>query len=121
MVWAGIFCTEAQIQSKEGAKVSASVTEAMHNQWVAEAESYINNLTRINFSDSFAGSLNVDVKATLTAAASSYAAMLGIAYDMSGYTSRTEAEMMINLNKTIWDECLAILLDQATITFINGA
>lgn len=117
MAWTGTFCVEADIQAKEGAGVSASVSEAMHNEWMKQVEGYINVLCRHNFVDDFS-SLDEDVQGILEEAASSLCACYGIAYDMSGYTSRIEAENMINLNMWRFEKAIELLQDQKSVTFM---
>lgn len=93
----GIFATTAQIGYKAGANKSAvSSAEAYTNNFIFQAESYINSRTLYNWSDSYA-TLNVDVKGLLNDAGASYAAISVIQYDMSGFTSRQEALIMINI------------------------
>lgn len=120
MAYTGIFCTEAEAQSKEGANVSASVTEAMHNLWAAEVESFINAATRYNWTDAYTG-LNEDVKGILAEAASNLMGIYGISYDMAGYTSRGEAEDMITILRDRANWAIKILQDKKAQDFINGA
>lgn len=120
MAWTGTFCTEAEIQAKEGANVSASVTEAMHNNWIAEIQSYVNTLCRYNFTDEYS-SLNADVQGILNMIASCYCAIQGISYDMSGYTSRIEAENMINILMYQMNRALDLIKDQKAVTYMDGA
>lgn len=120
MAYTGIFCTEAEITSREGAGVSSSVTEAMHNSSAAMAESFINVTTRYNWSDAYSG-LNADVKAVLSETAACLAAINGIEYDMSGYTSRGEAESMITTLRDIALRNISILRDIKAQTFMQGA
>lgn len=117
----GIFCTQADVQRKAGAGASATATaEAYTNHFIGEAESEINVLTRYNWSDDYA-SLNGDVKEILRQAASNLAAIYVISYDMSGYTSRTEAENIVNILRDSYLRCLSILRDKKAQTFIQGA
>ncbi len=91
MTHTGIFATAAECISKAGENVDITGwVEANINQWCAEAESFINCLSRYNWSDGYAG-LNVDVKKILTEAESNLVAMYGISYNMSGFTTRIEA------------------------------
>lgn len=120
MAYTGIFATEAEIEMKEGANVSTSVTEAMHNAFIAQAESSINAATRYNWTDVY-GTLNVDVKRILSEAASNLAAIYGITYDMSGYTSRGEAESMITILRDGYLRNISILRDIKTQTFMENA
>src|SRR3990167_5025435 len=69
--------------------------------WIVEAEAYINMLTRNNYVDDWA-TLNTASRRLLQEIASSYAAVYAIQYDMSGFTSRQEAEAKINvLNNSV--------------------
>jgi predicted butyrate kinase (DUF1464 family) len=117
----GIFCTTAEVGYKAGAKASAtSKAEAYTNSYVAQAESTINTMCRYNFSDNYAG-LNADVKGILKQVASDLAAIYVINYDLSGFTSRIEAEDMINVLRDSALRGLSILRDKKTQDFINGA
>ena len=117
----GIFCTTAEVQRKTGANASATANvEAYINDYVTQAESEINALTRYNWSDAYAG-LNADVKGILKQAASNLAAMYVIQFDMSGFSSRYEAETMLDVLRDAYLRNLSVLRNKATETFINGA
>lgn len=117
----GIFCTTAEVERKAGANCSAtSKAEAYTNDYVTQAESEINAACRYNFSDNYA-TLNADVKGILKQAASNLAAIYVIQYDMSGFTSRIEAEDMINVLRDGYLRCISLLRDKKTQTFLNGA
>ena len=117
----GIFATTAEVARKAGANASAiSVAEAYVNDYMTQAESVINCMTRYNWSDAYTG-LNVDVKGVLKAAGSDLAAIYVIEYDMSGFTSRTEAEDMITVLRDGIQRNLAVLRDKKYTTFINKA
>lgn len=117
----GIFATTAEVERKAGANCSAtSKAEAYVNQYMTEAESIINCITRFNWSDAYTA-LDVDVKGILKAAASSWAAMMVIQYDMSGFSSRTEAENMINILRDDFLRNVSLLRDKKVKTFMEGA
>ena len=121
MVDTGIFATTAEVARKAGANASAtSVAEAYVNDYMTQAESLINVLCRFNFSDAYSG-LNADVKGLLKEAASNIAAIYVIQYDMSGFTSRIEAEDMINILRDAALRAISILRDKKAQDFINGA
>ena len=121
MTDSGIFATTAEIGYKAGANKSAvSAAEAYTNSFIAQAESYINTVCRYNFSDAYAA-LNVDVKGILKEAASNLAAIYVISYDMSGFTSRTEAELMINLLLVRANQCIQALVDKKAEDFVRKA
>src|SRR3990167_8903586 len=93
----GIFATTAEVGRKAGSGKSAtSSAEAYVNDFMTQAESVINTLTRYNWSDAYA-TLNADVKGILKEAASNLAAIYVIQYDMSGFASRVHAEDSINI------------------------
>lgn len=117
----GIFATTAEVSRKAGANANAtSNAEAYINDFITQAESFINAATRYNWSDAYSG-LNVDVKGILKEAASNLAAIYVILYDMSGYTSRQEAEDMITLLNLRLNACIDRLKDIKTRDFVNGA
>ena len=118
MVYTGTFCTEEEIQDVEGANVSSAVDEAFHNRQVAQAESLINARTRVNWHDIY-GTLDADTKQILAEVAASIAGSKGISYDMSGYSSRAEAETMLDLNNNVINRGLQILKEQAVKDFIK--
>lgn len=117
----GIFCTIAEVERKAGANCSAvSKAEAYVDDYTTQAESVINTMCRYNFSDNYAA-LNADVKGILKEVASDLAAMYVIQYDMSGFTSRIEAEDMINILRDAALRGLSILRDKKQQDFINDA
>jgi hypothetical protein len=121
MVDNGIFCTTAEVLRKAGANASVtSSAEAYTNDYVTQAESTINGMVRYNFSDNYA-SLNVDTRGILKEVASNLAAIYVISYDMSGFTTRTEAEDMINILRDAALRGLSILRDKKVQDFINGS
>jgi hypothetical protein len=117
----GIFATTAEVGYKAGANASATAkAEAYVNSYMTQVESQINSMCRYNFSDNYA-SLNADVKGVLKEVASNLAAIYVIQYDMSGFTSRIEAEDMINVLRDCALRGLSILRDKKTQTFLVGA
>ena len=117
----GIFATTEEVQRKAGANASSvSTTEAYINDYMTQAESLINALTRFNWSDAYTG-LNADVKGILKQVASDLAAIYCIMYDMSRFASRTEAEDMINVLRDAAMRGLSILRDKKAQDFMNGA
>jgi hypothetical protein len=112
MVDSGIFATTAEIGYKAGyGKSATSAAEAYTNSFIAQAESRINVDTEYNWSDVYS-TLNVDVKGILKEAASNLAAVYVINYDMSGYSSKAEAQSMIDVLMFNYNECIKILRDK---------
>ena len=109
---------------KAGANVDSKFTgtdaETNWNELIAQAESFINTVTRINYTDTYA-SLNADVQKILEDAAACHAAIGAIMYDMSGYTSRAEAQTMLDVNWARLMEDVNLLKDKKHTDFINSA
>jgi len=119
MAYTGIMTTEAEIDQKTGAGVSASYTDVMKTAATLQGENLVNNFSRVNYSDGYAA-LDVDVKYLLSDIVSSFVALQGIAYDMSGYTSMREAEAMLNLLRDGMLRNLSILKDKTVQVFMSG-
>ena len=116
----GIFATTAEVQRKVGAGASAtSNSETYINDFMTQAESYINVLTATNYSDTYT-TLNVDKKGILKEAASNLAAIYVVQYDISGYDSTREAENIINILWQRFVQCIKILNDSNARTFLNA-
>jgi curli biogenesis system outer membrane secretion channel CsgG len=114
----GIFATTAEVERKAGTKCSAvSKAEAYVNDYMTQVESEINASCRYNFSDNYT-SLNTDTKGLLKEIASDLAAIYVISYDMSGFTSRIEAEDMINVLRDAALRGIALLKDRKVTDFI---
>lgn len=120
----GIFATTEEVKRKVGENASTTAnTEAYINDFMTQAESYINILSGKNWSDNFAG-LNVDVKGILKEAASNLAAIYVLNYDLgaiSAITSRAEAEDRIIV---LWErlgECIETLKKIGTTSFMESA
>ena len=117
----GIFATTAEVQRKAGANASSvSNVEAYINDFMTQAESQINADTTYNWSDAYSG-LNVDVKGILKEAASNLAAMWVINYDMSGFTSRAEAQSMLDVLWNGYIQAINVLKEKQKQTFIQNA
>lgn len=117
------FCVSGATLAKAGANVADPLpmidTDYSVDVWITEAESTINVLTRTDYTTSYA-SLSDAKKKILQDVASSLSAIMAIQYDMSGYTSRVEAEDMINTLRDAALRGLGIIRDEKQQTFING-
>lgn len=120
MVYTGTIVTEAEIDLMAGENADATGdTEANRNILAAMAESYLSVLMRYNVVDNYA-TLNNDVRKILAEWAARFAGVALIAYNMAGYTSRVEAEDMINVHVNRMREIEALLWDQKSVTYIKG-
>ena len=94
--YGGTLCTLADATAKAGLNADSTATnEALVSEYVLEAEGEINAESNNNWNGLY-GALSDDVKYILTNIVSSLAAIKIIRYDMSGYTSREEAETMMD-------------------------
>jgi hypothetical protein len=97
MAEAGTLCTNSNVAYKAGTSASATSTaEEYTNVYILLAEAQLCASARYDWVTNYA-SISTIGKEILRDAASSYAAVLAINYDMSGFTSRQEALMMINI------------------------
>ena len=114
------FCVSGAMLNKAGANVNTTI----HNQsdeFINQAECLINVNSRFNFIDSYT-TLNDDVKKLLEEIASNLSAIYAISYDMSGYTSRTEAETMLDVLRDSVMRNIATLKNVSDVQpFIEGA
>ena len=119
MVDTGIFATTVEVQRKVGANASStSNVEAFINQYMTEAESKINALTKINWSNIYS-SLDVDTKGILKEAASNLAAIYVLSYDMTNFVSR-EIETRLDVLTWGFKDCIEILKQKANSDFIQS-
>jgi hypothetical protein len=122
----GIFCNQADMLRKAGANVNSNLNAAndttftYSNDFISQAESIINARTRKNWSDIYS-TLNNDIKKILKQVASDIAATYCINYDMSGYTSRVEAETMLDVLNNSINRGLQLLKDKKVETFMEEA
>jgi hypothetical protein len=122
MVDDGIYTTNAQIQARAGTNANATAKSAAEtDKYVLSVEALVNSLTRYNWSDAVTAGLNADVQGILTEASACLCAVYVVAQDMSGYSSRIEAEDLINVLRDRALFAIAILRDKKVQDFINGA
>lgn len=124
MVEGGIYTTNALVAYKIGANASAtSKAEAYTNEYIAQAEAYINVLTEKIWATNTAGfaALTVNVSKLLSEAASNIAAIYVIQYDMSGFTDRLEVENMVNILWARANQCIDLLNTKSNKDFMAAA
>ena len=120
MAHEGIFATSDEILVKAGSSYDVAITEARINALCLQVESLINVTCRYNFSDNYAA-LNADVKGILSEVASNLVAIYIINFNLNSYTTRIEAEDMINILRDASLRGLSLLRDKKQQDFINGA
>lgn len=114
------YCTSGAIVNKAGINVNsaAAASGALLQQFSDEAEAFINAVTRVNSTGSYSG-WTTATKAILQEATSCLAAMNLINYDMSGYTSRLEAQTMLDVLRDRAERCISLLNDDKVKTYIG--
>ena len=118
---AGQFASTIEVERKCGANASSvSKASGYVDDYLTQAESLINATTTFNWTDAY-DALNTDVKGILKMAASAWAAVMVIRYDMSGFTSRQEALTMINSLLHEYNTAIKELKEKDTQTFMVNA
>jgi len=117
MVEAGTLCINTDVEKYSGANGSAvSDAEAYTNVYILQAEGYLSGLVKDDIVTNYAA-YNSTAKELLREAAARLSAIGVIAYDMSGYTTRIEAEDLLTMNWRRWREIKKTLEDQKFITW----
>jgi hypothetical protein len=123
MANAGQFAQDADILLRVGTNASATVKAAgWFDTIIVDVEAIISCITRFDWvAADTATSIDAKVRGILIDTGACLAAIEGIIWDMSGFTSRVEAEDMINVLRDIALRNLAILRDKKVKEFIIGA
>lgn len=102
-----------------GELVDATYDVTMQDNVGMDAEAYITTLCRYDWVANLAN-LDANSKRLLSEFVARMIAVAGIAYNMAGFTSRIEAENMLNIH--IWriGKIEKILADQKGVTYIKG-
>jgi len=123
MADAGQFAQDADILLRVGTNASATVKAAgWFDEIILDVEAIINCMTRFDYSTADAATpLNASVRGILIDTGASLAAIQGITFDMSTFTSRIEAEDMINVLRDTALRNMSILRDKKVQEFITNA
>ncbi len=127
----GLFATSTECIAKAGSFYdSTGVDEAMINEFCLQVESYINCISRYDWSALFSApattTLNATVWHLLGEAESNLVGIYMIEHNMqglaaTGYENIVEAEDMINVLSARANTIINLLRDQKVVDFINGA
>ena len=123
MADAGQFAKDADILLRVGTNASATVKAAgWFDTIILDVEAVICCVTRFDWvAADTASAITTSVRGILIDTGACLAAIEGISWDMSGFSSRTEAENMINILRDIALRNLSLLRDKKTQDFITGA
>jgi len=119
MAYTGTIVTSAEMSFMAGELVDATGNvEANWNYLAFYAEAFLCNLVKYDIVTNWA-SISAIYKPIFTEYAARFAAIQLISYNMAGYTSRIEAEDLINIH---WARCKEIikLLEQSDIQDFIG-
>lgn len=118
---ADVFCSSLAVVRKAGGNVNTTAANsgALISQYINSAEAQICLAAKFNFLDTY-NSLDVSMAFILNDIASSLAAIPLINYNMSGYTSREEAQTMLDVNRDIAERGLKKLEDKDYVNFLNA-
>lgn len=111
-------CDSGMVKLKAGANVSTALTAANYTTLINEAENYIASATRRDYVAAYSG-LSSNKKLILEDTASCHAAIGAINYNMSGFTSRQEALIMVNILWARIMENIKLLKDKDVQGFIG--
>jgi hypothetical protein len=118
MVEAGTLAVNADVVKAAGANASATaVAEAYTNVYIKMAEGFVSGQSRYDWVTNYA-SVSTIGKELLRDVTSAYAAIKAIEYDMSGFTSLTEAQTMLDLLWNIVVEGMNLLRDESFKEFV---
>ena len=112
-------CSVYDVLQKAGANVSASGGDTVFvENFINQAEGVICARARYDFIANY-GSLNNITKYLLKQAATCLAAMYAIQYDMSSYTTRIEAETMLDVLRDGFVKAMEALEDMRVKEFLG--
>jgi len=117
MTWT--FCTSGAAIAKAGLNANSTITAsgAALANWSDEAEAYVNALSRVDLVTAYA-SLTAEGKKIADVIASSHIAQQIIAYDMAGYTSRLEAQTMLDVLENNIDRNTKLIKEGKVKTYL---
>ena len=121
MVYAANIVTEAEMVFMAGELVDATGnTDAVHTFLQDYAEAYLSDLMKFELTAAAFTALNATTKVLISEWAARMAGCDLIKYNMAGYTSRIEAEDMINILYTRAMECIETIIMQDKKDFLSG-
>jgi hypothetical protein len=105
----GTLATNGDVLKNAGANVSPTSTdEAYTNVYIKEAEGLLCTASRYDWVTNYSSVSDIG-KEILRDAVAAYAAVKAISYDMSGFTSRQEALIMVNILWAKWGKTMSLI------------
>ena len=119
MAYTGTIVTAAEMQFMAGENVDATGdVEANHNFLAGYAEAYLSSLVKYDIVTNWA-SMNSTYKKLFSEWAARFGAIALISYNMAGYTTRVDAEDLINIH-VYRMEAIENILKDASIQDFQG-
>ena len=123
----GTLCASGAAIAKAGAGMSSTINTLAGaaagtfaiDDWIEEAEGYLSALTKTDLVAGWSATSGASTAPMLTEYCSRQAAIEAIKYNMSGYTSRVEAEDLMNIHLFRMNEIVKIL-NQASVQDFMG-
>lgn len=109
----------ADISPYEGENVDTTWTDTEREEVGLQAEAFVCCLVRYDAVTNWA-TIGAIEKKLMTEYVARSIAVSGIAFNMAGFTSRIEAENMLNINIWRLRTIEKLLVDQKTLTFIKA-
>ena len=120
MVATSILSTDAEMLAMAGENVNATgFTDNNKTAWGLQAEAYLSAISRYDWSTNV-GTIDSTTAEMLSEYVSRYVAICAISYNMSGFTSRVEAEDMINIHWTRMLQIEDLIDNQYLVTYMKG-
>lgn len=114
----GTLCSNTDVEKLSGANASStSDAEAYTNVYIKAAEGFICAYTRYDWVTNYS-SVSTIGKEALRLVTAAYAAIMVINYDMSGFSSRTEAQTMIDILYTIVVDNINLIKEEKAREFV---
>ncbi len=110
----------ADITPYEGENIDATWTDTERDEVGLQAEAYVSGLLDYDAVTNWAN-LSANLKIILTEFVARTIAVQGIAFNMAGYTSRVEAEDMINLSLWKIRRIEKFLMEPGALKILGGA
>lgn len=120
MAFVANIVTVAEMQLMAGANVGASDADANHTILQDHAEAYLSSLLEYDLSAANWALLTAGTKELISEWAARYAGMTMIANDMSTYTTRIEAEDIINIHVWRMQQIEELLKKQTAQDFLGA-
>jgi len=119
MAATSVLSTDAEMLAMAGENVDATgFTDANKTAWGIQAENFLNMLTNYDLVTNVA-TLGANFKLMLSEYVSRYVAVCAISYNMAGFTSRVEAEDMINVHLFRMKRIEKILMKPENLTLLG--